>query len=161
MRAQVLEINNPFTPHLDNQCFEINEQITILGWLEKRFPNFQEFSRPTICLVNEVPILRAGWEDYLIKDNDVVKFVVVAPEEPTTIFMVAFTVLATAASIYYMKQIPKPGTGQMPDQDPVYTLTGQSNRIKLMNPIEVPYGKNRIWPSYAARSYNKFIKRRR
>lgn len=157
MKAQVLEINNPFTPHLDNQCFEITEQISILGWLEKRFPNFQEFSRPTICLVNEIPVLRAGWEDYLIQDNDVVKFIEVAPEEPTTIFMVAFTVLATAASIYYMKQIPKPGTDQMPDQDPVYTLTGQSNRIKLMNPIEVPYGKNRIWPSYAARSYNKFV----
>lgn len=156
MQALILELNNPFTPHRDNQEHLVEAPISILDWLAKRFPGFEGFAKPTICLVNNEPLLRAGW-DYVIQDKDVVSFVVVAPEEPTTIFMVSFTILATAAAVYYARQIPKPNAGQMPEQDPVYTLSGQSNSIKLMNPVEVPYGRNRIWPSYAARSYNKFV----
>lgn len=155
MRAYINEINNPFTPHLASQKHLVTKPISIRDWLEERYNGFIEFSRPTICLVNGDALLREQW-DYQIKDNDVVNFVEAAPGEPLTIFMVAFTVVATAAALYYAKQVPKPNMGQMPDQDPVYTLSGQSNRIKLMNPIEVPYGRNKIWPSYAARSYNKF-----
>jgi hypothetical protein len=39
----------------------------------------------------------------------------------------------------------------------VFDLKGQYNQVRLGNPIEVPYGRNRLWPSIAAREYNKYV----
>ena len=39
----------------------------------------------------------------------------------------------------------------------MFDLKGQYNQVRLGNPIEVPYGRNRLWPSIAAREYNKYV----
>lgn len=153
--ALVVEVTNAFNPQEDLIYHNLTEQISIQDWLVQRFGSFTEFPHPTICLLNGSPLLRAQW-GYQIKDTDTVTFVRLAPGDPLTIFAVVLTVVMVAATIYYMNNIPKPNGGQLPDRDPVYSLTGQANSIKLMSPIEVPYGRVRLWPSYASRSYNKF-----
>lgn len=156
MTALVVEVSNPFNPLQDLRKNEIDAGDTPIAWLQKRFLSFTEFDEPTICLLNGNPLLRKEWDSYVIKDGDTISFVKLAPGDPITAILVIVAVVAVAAAVFLATNIPKPNAGGLPDQDPVHTLRGQTNRIKLMDPIEVPYGRVRMWPSYAARSYNTF-----
>lgn len=153
--ALIVEITNPFSPQDDLIYTNVDNPISIQDWLVERFGSFTDFPHPTICLLNGSPLLRAQW-GYEIKDADTISFIRLAPGEPWTVFAVVMSVVAVSATLYYMNNLPKPNGGNLADQDPVYSLTGQNNSIKLMSPIEVPYGRVRLWPSYAALSYNKF-----
>ena len=152
--AKVVTINNPFDPLKDYTVDDVAAGKTIWEWLTQKFQGFTEFARPTYCLVNGRPLLRAGWREYVIKETDVVSFV---PLQQGPVLFVVFAII-TAVSVAIALSVPKPATpGQQPEPDPVYDLKGQNNQIRLGNPIEVPYGRNRLFPSYAARSYTKYI----
>lgn len=157
MTVHIIEITNPFQPHSDAIHSDIEAGHTILGWLQSRNPGFVEFDRPTVCTVNARPLLRAEWQTYVMQDGDIVQFVALAGE-PLTIFYVVAAIVSIGTAIYTLANLPKPRTpGQTPEASPVYSLAGQQNQVRLQNPIEVPYGRVRLWPSYAARPYNKYI----
>lgn len=155
MSAHIVEITNAFEPQKDQIKHIVNSGISINQWLQIRFPDFVEFDQPTVCTVNGKALLREDW-DYEIKDGDVINFTKVAPGDPITATIIAVSVLAAAYAIYKLANMPDPSAGETPSSDPVYSLSGQSNDTKLMEPIEVSYGCVRMWPSYAAVSYNKF-----
>lgn len=147
----VVEISNPFEPFKDTKVHQVTPGITIRGWLETEYPGFIEFNRPTLCLLNGKPLLRKDWVTVQLKDGDIVNFVTLAG----FIFYLVFMLLMIAYTIYAINQIPDfdPNGAKADD---VYDLTGQRNQIKLGKPIERPYGKNRLYPSLAARSYTKY-----
>ena len=87
MPATVVMLQNPFRPDRDREVLTVAEPLTIRAWLDGR--GIQEagtgearteiesdwFDRPTICLRNGEPVLRADWYDTIIADGDVVAFV--------------------------------------------------------------------------------------
>jgi len=158
MPAIITETTNPFNPQQDVQRHIVEDCGSLLDWLDQRFGGFTEFSRPTICIVNGEPLLRQDW-GYQLRDGDIVAFVALAPGASglvilKVIYWIAVVAMA-AYAVYMASNIPKPNSNTK-EQDSIYSLTGQSNKLKLAEPIEVPYGRVRMWPSYAAASYNKF-----
>ena len=148
--AFVVEIPNPF-----NSTEIIKHEhpggISIRDWLKETFPGFVEFDRPTICIVNGQPVKREGW-DSLIKADDIIAFVGVAGEVTTIVAIIIAVVAIILAFV-----VPLPNTpGALPASDPVFSVKGRNNSIRLGEPIEVAYGKNRIYPSYASRPYYQY-----
>lgn len=157
--ALIVEIQNPFNPLEDTCKHEFSGGLSVYDWLRKTYPGFKEFTHPTICLFNGQPLLRRYWKDRVIQAEDTVNFVVMPRGiDPITLAIYVFVAVLIASVVLYLT-MPKPkalSAGDL-EPDPVYTLQGQRNQNRLTNPIEVPYGSCRLFPSYAARAYNKFI----
>jgi len=151
--AFIIETPNPFQPLTDMKKHVHPGGITIRQWLQQTYPGFVEFERPTICLVNGEPVLRKDW-DREIGPNDIVNFIGVVGE---IITIIALIVAVVSIAITVALALSLPSAENAPTSDPVYSIKGQSNQIRLGEPIEVCYGKNRIYPSYASRPYTRYI----
>jgi hypothetical protein len=149
--AFIIEIPNPF--HLTEFKKHVSSGgMSIREWLEWRFPGFVEFPSPTICIRNGEALLRKEWDKIIGKD-DVVSFVGVYGEGSMLVMTIIMVVMAVAMAIL----MPLPVTpGETPASDPVFSVKGRSNSIRLGEPIEVVYGKNRIYPAYASRPYYQY-----
>ncbi len=73
MTGTVVLVKNPFRPEREREVATVDAPITVRGWLDGR--GIREFDRPTFCLINGRPLLRAEWRTTLITTNDVVSFV--------------------------------------------------------------------------------------
>jgi hypothetical protein len=155
--AHIVKINNPFEPYKETEVREHPGGISIATWLlENEGPDFRDFTRPTICIMDGRPVLRKNWASRTIQPNSVVNFVAVQGE-PITIAYWVIAVLVVAA-VAVALSLPKPTIpGELPEADPVFDFKGMRNQIRLGSPIEVPYGRNKLWPSYAARPYTQYI----
>ena len=74
---------------------------------------------------------------------------------PTT-WLLIITIIATVASVVIASMIKPPRVGERDQADPVYSSRGQQNQNRRSSPVEDPYGRNRLWPSYAAAPYASF-----
>jgi len=72
MQALVIHALNPFNPLFDRAIFSLDTSMTIAEWLERESLHFD---LPTICLLNDEPILRAQWPTRRVNDGDVLAFV--------------------------------------------------------------------------------------
>ena len=121
-----------------------------------------EFQIATIVRVNDVPKLRKDW-DLPLQDEDVVDIIPVVGELVTAMVVVNLVVLAASLAFaaygtYKARQAMralKAGQGQA-EADPFFSIDGQSNKANLNNPVEVAYGRNRMWPSYIGRPYRTY-----
>ncbi len=155
--AHVFLVKNPFKPIHDAPQFKLEEGLTIRGWLEKQFPGFKEFDKPTVCWFNGVPVMRKLWTQLRPQKDDTVAFVTHPAGDPVTwAYIIISAIVAVAVTVAITPKLTTPNTGTTPEADPVYTLKGQRNQIRLGMPIEVVYGAPRIWPSYAAAPYNQY-----
>lgn len=118
--------------------------------------SFVEFSKPTIILVNSEAWSRAEWDAALPVDS-------VVTELPVTTgvmegILITLVVAAVVAAVYVAAtmKIPKVNTSAMPEARSVYGLAGEANQARLGSPVEVAYGRNRMWPSYAANPYTYY-----
>ncbi len=154
--AHIIETPNPFRPMTDVHKSVHEGGITIMDWLKSRFPGFKEFNVPTICLVNGKALLRKDWI-YTIQEEDVVNFITI-PTGPTAFIVIAIVMAVASIAVSLAMGTPEPNTpGEQPASDPVYSTKGQSNTVRLGEPIECCYGRNRIYPSYASRPYFQYI----
>lgn len=153
--AFVISVPNPFEPTRGLVRFIVPRPMSIRQWLLQQDPNFTEFPIPTLCLYNGQPVKRAEWDMIRMHGNDVVTFVAI-PQGP--FLLVAILVVALVAlSIAITSTIGIPKTpGQLPASDPVFSNKGQENTIRLGEPVEVNYGRNRIFPSLASRPFYKY-----
>ena len=152
--VNILFFENPFAPQ-EHRDFCHGGGVTIRQWLGLHFGDeWEEFGRPTIAILNEQPILRAEWETHVLTDGDVLIFTTL-PEGVVAIIVAIVVAVVVAVAVAVLMPTPKV-PGQLPNADPAYTLKGQTNQLKLMEPIECVYGACRIWPSYAARPYNLY-----
>lgn len=153
--AYIIEAKNPFDPfETENNVHKGG--VTLRAWLEMRHPGFVEFPIPTICVVNGQAKVRSEWDKYVIKPNDVVGFCAI-PGDPFTIIAIVVAVVVIALSVAVALMMEQPKTpGELPASDPVFSNRGQQNTIRLGEPIEVCYGRNRIYPSLASRPFYKY-----
>ena len=73
MTAVVVMLRNPFCPERGREVLSVAAGTTIRAWLDAH--RIGEFERPTICLHNGEPVLRAEWSVAVIGASDVVIFV--------------------------------------------------------------------------------------
>ena len=147
--AWIIESPNPFSP-LEVIKTQVPAGTNLRKWVEKKFPETGEFPVPTICLLNGNPVLRKDWGT--LKDKDIVNFVAVQGWELIVAIIIA-VVVSLAVSL--LMPVPK-GPNEVPSSDPVFSVKGQGNSIRLGEPIENSYGRNRIFPSYASRPYFEY-----
>ena len=153
--AIVAEINNPFDPWADIKAHHADAGQTVRQWLKLRHgAEFEQFDTPTLCYFQGKPLLRAKWDSTIMTPGSVTQFVKVVGD-PVTIIVVTIAVIVAIVAVVLMLNMPVVPGGQ-PQPDPVFTRQGQFNRIRPGEPIEVSYGRLRMWPSYAARPYNGF-----
>lgn len=154
--AYILEIQNPFDVTKIKKHIHPGG-ITVKEWLLLQDPKFIEFATPTICIFNGQPILRAEWPKRIIGPQDIVSFTAV-PQGPFLIIAAVIIIAVVALTAMFVKTVSDPTTpGELPASDPVFTVKGQQNTIRLGEPIEVPYGRNRIYPSLASRPYYQYL----
>lgn len=155
----VIEIANPYEPLKDTRVTTFNGRIRLSKWLKRRFgKSFIEFDRPTLITINGKPSLRAEWDKRVLQKDDVVNIITLPGTLPVWAVwvIVAMSVASAIYAIIVARNLPKTKSGQIPSADPSYTLKGQSNQIKVGQPIESIYGSCRRWPSYAAQPYNQY-----
>jgi len=152
--AWIIETPNSFQPLTNLKRHYHSGGITIRKWLEIEKPGFVEFTDPTICLVNGQPVLRADWTTRIIQEDDIVNFITVVGAVPLLII----TAVLLIASVALALAMPMPTTpGELPTSDPVFSAKGKVNDNRLGQPIEVPYGRNRIYPSLASRPFYRYF----
>lgn len=149
--AVIVETPNPFQPLIGIRKHVHSGGISIRSWLQETYPGFVEFGSPTVCLLNGKPLLRKDW-DHKIESKDIINFIAIAGEV-VTIIAIIVAVIIIALSVALALSMGKPSTGELPASDPVWSTKGQTNEIRLGEPIEVNYGRNRIYPSLASRSF--------
>jgi len=150
--AHIVECLNPFKPFSDPKKHQVPAGTVLRDWLKTRFPGFVEFERPTICVYNGDYLLRKDW-DRVLQDGDIVGFVA-QPGGPLLPY-VWYALISIVIGVGIALLMPKPGM-QTNDSDTIYTIRGQQNRVRLGEPVEVPYGRCRLYPSYGALPYNRF-----
>ncbi|QOI69769.1 putative tail protein [Acinetobacter phage DMU1] len=154
--ALVRIVKNPIQP------FNVEERIvkdgqTIRSALKELYTeSFVEFTAPTIITVNGRSMMRDQWDIVVLNESDVMG-VVTMSAEPITIFFAVVAVISLGISLYTMSQMRNMNGFDAPAPDPTYSLSGQKNDFRLMEPIEVNYGRNRVWCTYAAKPFNRFI----
>lgn len=147
---------NPIEP-LKIEKRMVGAEQTIKSALEELYTkSFKEFSIPTIVILNGRSVMREEWSTTVLKTDDVLE-IVTLPSEPITILYIVVAVIAIGVSIYTLNQIKNMSTFDAPAPDPTYNLSGQKNDFRLMEPIEVNYGRNRVWCTYAAKPFNRYI----
>lgn len=153
--AYIIVTLNPFEPSRVEK-HETPGGISIRQWLVNRDSNFTEFPTPTLIKVNGVARLRKEW-DMPLQPQDIVN-IIPLPGDPLTVLSVISVVVTVALSVAFALTVQVPTTpGEQPASDPVFSIKGQTNDIRLGEPIECPYGRNRIYPSLAARPWYMYI----
>lgn len=176
----VVHITNPFEAiERDSERWETTAGHSIRTLLTERYPGFTEFEFPTIANVDGEEWMRCRWDEVLPKNA----FIVFTrlPGDPITILIglaIATLVVAVAVVVLFKPKIQKPKIVKPPmpaaigafggsalsssenrasqNGDPVYSLSGERNQIKPNNVLECAYGRNRIFPAYAALPYNVY-----
>lgn len=157
MAAHVVIIPNHFEP-FKTETHVVNKPVTIRTWLLSHYGNgFVEFTRPTLCTVNGQPVMRAEFDKLIIREKDVVNFTTLPGDLVTALWIIVGAMLiASVAVALNMPKIDNSNQEEARQGDPVYTLRGQRNQIRLNDPIPSFYGKNRIYPDYAAMPYTSY-----
>lgn len=151
----VFHFSNPFSTTDGVLRATARRGESINDWLHRQFgPDFEEFPVATLCQVNGEPLVRAKWSKRL-KDDDVLVFTTL-PGEPITI-IIAIVAIAIAVATYLLIPDPTIPGDNTNAANNTYTLRGQTNRLRPNEPIEAVYGKCRIWPTYIARPYSRYI----
>lgn len=152
--AHLIERHNPLQPY-DRDTLRLPAGLTVRQALEHAHPGFVEFDRPTLVSLNGRPVMRADWDVTTVEEGDTLAAAVL-PAGIETIFYVFIAIVAVATYVMVSNMPAPKNPADLPAPDPVFSLSGQRNTMKLMEPIEVAYGRNKLWPSYAARPFNVY-----
>lgn len=123
----------------------------------------KDFHYPTFVRVNKVPRLRKDW-DNVVADESEVEIIAVVGEVVTALVIINLVLLTASAAftVYGIHKAKKAmralraGRGQ-DEGDPFFSVDGHANKANLNNPVEVAYGRNRMWPSYIGRPYRTYM----
>jgi hypothetical protein len=108
---------------------------------------------PFICLYNGKALMRDSWGRKTKPGDSIVFVVVLGTFIPTWVWWA----IAIASAVYVYLSLPEFPLQDTSDSESVNNIQGQRNQNKLGKPIECGYGSVRMYPSLAARSYNKYI----
>lgn len=158
----VAEITNPFDPQLEVKGVEwmslnVNSINGVVALLHP-----QGFEFPTLIFVDGVPVLRATWGDDLREGSRVT--LIRLPTGIEAIIIAAVVIVAAVVTVALFTPQVNPAAigaadapGQRQNGATVYSLSGERNQNRLNSPIECAYGRNKMWPAYAARPYSVYL----
>lgn len=135
----------------------IGEGTVFFDWMTEHYPN--GFGRPIGLIVN-AEVVPLEEMDFVCKEDDVIS-VVVSPAGPafvTALIVAAISAVATIAAsllVYLIFGKPKSPKDQ-PNPDPVYSLMGGQNMVRLGEPVPVVYGRVVTYPDAATIPYVYF-----
>jgi len=152
----VVEITNPWNPHQDCRKTELESGKTIREYLEILRPGFVEFSLPTICILDGIPKLRKSWLTDKLKDGQVLVFHTQPEGGISSVVGIVVMLLASFLGSTDTPVAQPPSVSETPEADPVYSLSGRRNKNRLSTPIEVAYGRTRMWPAFAAAPFTQY-----
>lgn len=174
----VVNVTNPFEAIAtqDAERWEAPDGFSVRQAIRLKEPDFVEFRYPTICKVNNEAWKRERWDEPLPDDAEVL-FIRLAGDPVTLVIAVVALVVAVAVLVFYKPKKPKLIKPPEPlaigafagaavhaasanhanqNGDPVYSLSGERNQSRVNNVIECAYGRNRLFPAYAATPYNVY-----
>lgn len=151
---KLVEITNAMDPIHSSSIRQIGGD-TVREVLRNRFgPSSDDYSFPLLVIVDGEPRPRRDWDSKMLPTSTVTLVHLPAGFVATAVLAVVLAVTAVAVSLSFSTPTPAIGAvADLPEAAPVYSLSGQSNRIKLNDPIESPYGRVLHWPAYASRPY--------
>ena len=147
-------VKNPFNPLKDVEIYrsDFHTVNSVVGYY-----NVPVNEIPIIAILNndqQNPLTRDQWDDELPDEAYLTFIPIVDGGFLSLIITVLLTIVSIAIALSL--QVPIPNSPNIAEADPVYSLKGQTNQIKLNEPIESLYGSPRHWPSYAAKPYNMY-----
>ena len=98
--------------------------------------------------------LRSEWDATELEDDE--SMWVIPHVGELGLSWLIISIIAAVASVVIASMIKPPVVGERDQADPVYSSRGQQNQNRRSSPVEDPYGRNRLWPSYAAAPYASF-----
>ena len=149
---RVIQSDNPFDISNNHLAFDVNGGLSV--WEIFQTIGLTEFKSQMTVTLDKEELHFDQW-DNPIKAGSVVG--IVPKVEGSVITIIIIAVLAVAAiAIALTLNVPVPNSPKLSEPDPVYSLKGQTNQIKLGSPIESHYGAPRVWPSYGAKPYTRY-----
>lgn len=156
--ATCIVFYNPLD-QFDNDSHLIESGTVFFNWLKQNYPD--GFGRPISVIVNskECPLEEM---DFICKDEDIISIIVTPAGLPAVVtaalIAAAITAVATIAAsliVYLIFGKPKKPKDQ-PNPDPVYSLQGGQNMVRLGEPVPVIYGRVVTYPDAATLPYSFF-----
>lgn len=141
----------------DIETHVIEPGVVFFDWITRNYPN--GFGRPINLIVNK-EICPLEEMDFVVKGDDVIS-VMVSPSGPAflpALLVAAISAVATIAAtliVYLLFGKPKKPKDQ-PNPDPVYSLQGGQNMVRLGEPVPVIYGRVVTYPDAATLPYAYF-----
>lgn len=150
---KVFTITNPFNPQhglVEEQVEETNLGV-IAGQSKKE--------EPWLCVayINGERFfpLREEWDLTELSEGDAIYFLPKVAGGFEVLALVLITALS-AASVFIALSVKPPTGAEAPEADPVYSLRGRTNKSRLGDIVEDPYGRNHLFPSFAANPYTQY-----
>jgi len=156
MAAVVKVFADKLNSSVYEQCF-IKEGQTFEGWLCENVPSYDDKLAPLFSVaLNGAELLPLNWSVYRALNDDVFE-VTVEAKEPATIVFAIVAVVATAASIYALSQIPDSYNTTTPEGSPIYDVNAQGNRPRLMGVIPELAGTHQVYPDTLNQPRRKYV----
>ena len=121
---------------------------TLDAWLQDSVPSYCESDESMFSAVLNGDFFAVEqWAIYEIKAGDVLELVV-EPKGSPMVVMAVISVVAAAASIYALNQIPDNYSTTTPNGSSIYDVNVQGNRPRLMGVIPELAGTHKLFPDY-------------
>lgn len=154
--AHIILRKNPLQPN-EREIIPVKSGISVREAIVSALGS-ADFELPVLVSLNDIALMRCDWSRK-INESDCITVANLAAGDinfhtAMAIFNPTFW-LSTLSYAALPLLIPLPVMpASMKSPEPVFSLAGKQNTHKLMQPIEVAYGRNILYPSYAARPYS-------
>jgi len=160
MTAYLLKIENPFEPQ-KHVFTAIPAGTAIAAALRRGGIDPETSALPLLYLLNGVPVLHETTPEfpeaktlaYRLKPQDMLSVVAIPGDFGFSFIVAALSLVVAVAAALLVPTPSNPAQGQE-SIDPAFTVKGQTNRFRPGEPVEVHYGRARVWPSYAAQPFS-------
>jgi hypothetical protein len=153
----IAEAQNHFCPTQFEVTAWVKDGTTPRDYVNQVFGEGGDFDHPTVLTVNGAEVMREQWGKVELKGDDLAVFRRLPAVAAAAGWIVANGGLISLIAAPFLSQLFQPPDFKDRDESPsVFNLSGQKNLNKLGQVLQVPYGKNRIFPPYASSYYTKF-----
>ena len=147
----ILEIKNPFNQSDGLVKAHAKEGTNIREWLDGYLGAGLDFEYPTVLQLNGAEVMRADWAETTLTGADTAIFRRLPQDGGISVVVLALVGLVVGLLI------PVPQFDDRDEDPSVFNISGQKNAVKLGQVVQSSYGKTRMFPPYAARSYTRYI----
>jgi len=150
--VELIQIKNPIEPLKDFKSWEFEDGLSFWELLAQA--GIKEFPVKLEVSVDGKVVEEKDWDKPI---GGCTVYFCNKVEGSVIAAVISIVIAVVAVSITLSQSVPNPVIPVVAEPDPVFSLRGQTNQIKLNEPIESCYGYFRHWPSYASKPYDQYI----